>query len=43
MQVPVDNMIVVPAPAAETQPGWDVTDDVYLSIKTSYRARSLDN
>lgn len=30
VQLPVDNVIVVPAPAAETQARWDVTNDVYL-------------
>ena len=30
MQLPVYNVIVVPAPAAKTQARWDVTNDMYL-------------
>lgn len=33
VQLPVDNVIVVPAPAAETQTRWDVTNDVYLNAE----------
>lgn len=31
VNVPVDDVIVVPAPAAKTQARWDVTNDMYLS------------
>lgn len=30
-ELPVDDVIVVPAPAAETQARWDVTNDMYLN------------
>lgn len=35
VQLPVDNVIVVPAPAAETQTRWDVTNDVHLNKEGS--------
>lgn len=31
VNVPVDNVIVVPAPAAKTQARWDVTNDMHLN------------
>lgn len=30
LQLPVDNVIIVPAPAAKTKARWDVTNDMYL-------------
>lgn len=41
VQLPVDNVIVVPAPAPETQTRWDVTNDVNLN--SDRRVMTLNN